>query len=231
MGVAPVTVTLTPVVPNNLPGLTFALRGDATYAPATGGTGGWQIVDRPRLVAATQWYDRSPMQLTLPLLIDSTVIYGTPNQSVEQQCMTVDSWQQRAVGADMPPIFSISGPVAGIQRLWCLYQLSMDKAIRDPDAGFRVQQSVDLTMYEYNSPWQGVLGTPSPAEQYVIGLTSNDLGAQSFLLYTVVAGDTLSSIAAAWLGNWEDWTEIATLNNIRDPLNILPGQALKLPYN
>lgn len=210
-------------------GITFAIMGDGTYAPAAGGQGGWQIVDRPRQVAALQWYDRSPMSIVADLLIDSETIYGAAGYSVEYECLLLDGWQDKIIGTNQPPIFSITGPVAGVQRQWCIYTLSYGAAIRDQQAGFRTQQRVNLTLYEYNSPLQSTLNTPSPAAQawYIAGNQSN--GAGGYLLYTVKAGDTLETIAAALLNNYSEWTAIASLNNLRDPNNLYPGQVLQIP--
>lgn len=47
--------------------------------------------------------------------------------------------------------------------------------------------------------------------------------------YTVKDGDTLSSIAARVLGNVALWQKLATLNSIRDPRSLTPGQVLLLP--
>ncbi len=47
--------------------------------------------------------------------------------------------------------------------------------------------------------------------------------------YTVRKGDTLSSIAAAQLGDDARWREIARLNGLQDPDAIRVGQKLKLP--
>jgi hypothetical protein len=47
--------------------------------------------------------------------------------------------------------------------------------------------------------------------------------------YTVRAGDTLWSIAAARLGDGNRWREIAALNALKNPDDISVGQKLKLP--
>ncbi|WP_425244692.1 LysM peptidoglycan-binding domain-containing protein [Streptomyces citrinus] len=47
--------------------------------------------------------------------------------------------------------------------------------------------------------------------------------------YTVRAGDTLSSIAAAKLGSAARWRDIATLNSLKNADEISVGQTLKLP--
>lgn len=47
--------------------------------------------------------------------------------------------------------------------------------------------------------------------------------------YVVQFGDTLSVIAAKKLGDANRWNEIAQLNNLQNPNNLLIGQRLKLP--
>lgn len=211
-------------------GITFCLLGDAPYTPAGGGQGGWQIVDTPRSVAKTQWYDRSPMQLTLTLLMESEVINGVAGASIEYACQILDGWQDKTPGTDQPPIFNITGPVPGIQHQWCIYTMSFDDAIRDAQAGFRTQQHISLTLYEYNSPLQSTVNAPSPAEFAAVnGPSISSDNAGGYYIYTVRSGDTLESIASALLNNYSDWQEIATLNNIRDPDNLYPGQSLQIP--
>lgn len=226
-------VTLTPISSTNgAPtgsGITFGLLGDADYTPASGGQGGWQIIDRPRQVAATQWYDRSPMSLKMDLMISSEIIYGIGGQSIELICLIVDGWQDKLPGTNQPPIFAVAGPIPGIQHQWCLYTPDFTDAIRDSQAGFRIQQKVTITLYEYNSPLQTQTNNPSPAAQATYIQNQQNSGAGGYMLYTVVAGDTLETIAANLLSNFAEWTEIAALNNLRDPNNLYPGQVLAIP--
>ena len=229
---APIGQTTPPttgMAPGSTSSITFALIGDATYNPATGGQGGWQTVDRPREVAGMQWYDRSPMQLVLPLLLDAEIVNGAAGTPIEYTCQLLDGWQDKIPGTNMPPVFSVTGPVPGIQHQWCIYTLSFTEAIRDPQAGFRTQQKVDLTLYEYNSVLQSTLNTPGPAAQAAYLNAQQNNGALGFFVYQVVAGDTLETIAARLLNNYAEWPTIASLNNIRDPQNLIPGQQLLIP--
>ena len=224
------TVQITSINPAGT-SCTFGLLGDCTYAPAGGGgNGGWQIVDRPRLVAITQWYDRSPMQLDMPLVIDSATIWGAayPHRSIESLCLTVDQWQDRTPGLQQPPILAISGPVPGQQHQWVVKSVSFGEALRDPVAGYRWQQNVTLTMYEYNSALVSLGAAGTPAQAATAALNAQE-ASQSFTVYQVVKGDTLSSIAAHVMGSYKYWTTLATLNNIRDPNTLTPGQIIKIP--
>lgn len=47
--------------------------------------------------------------------------------------------------------------------------------------------------------------------------------------YTIVKGDCLYNIAKRQLGNASKWPDIASLNGIKAPYTIYPGQVLKLP--
>ncbi len=47
-------------------------------------------------------------------------------------------------------------------------------------------------------------------------------------LYAVKSGDTLQTIAARQLGDWQEWRALADVNNI-DPGPLTPGQVLVLP--
>ncbi|MGW2724057.1 CIS tube protein [Streptomyces sp. NPDC001492] len=48
-------------------------------------------------------------------------------------------------------------------------------------------------------------------------------------LHVTTAGDTLSGLAGAYLGDPGLWREIARANRIDDPLNLPPGQTLVIP--
>ena len=225
------TVTATPVYPPG-PGLTFALWGNATYKNASASTGvsGFQVLDRPRQTAAVFWYDRPLWELDIPLCLDSTVIYGTPGESVEAQCLTLENWQDRVPGFVQPPVLVLNGPIPGVERQWVVYTVAFGEAIRDPLAGFRTQQQVKVIFYEYQSPLVSQTNTPTPAAAAQQALTANT-ASQTYLIYQVKTGDTLAGIAATFLGTFNKWTIIAALNNIRTPNNISPGQIIQIPQS
>jgi nucleoid-associated protein YgaU len=49
------------------------------------------------------------------------------------------------------------------------------------------------------------------------------------LLHRIVGGETLSSVAAEYLGDASRWREIADANGIADPLALIPGASLVIP--
>jgi len=216
------------------PGYVFpkiALIGDAKYGPATASSsGGWQVVDRPKLVAATQWFDRSPMSLTMTCMFDSEVMFGSPGQSIEFYCQAMEAMLDKIPGTNQPAVFAITGPVPGTQRQYVVFGLEFMEAARDPIAGFRTRQNFTLTLYEYNSALFTLSTGSTPAASAQAALNSGS-ASQSFTLYEVIAGDTLATIAANLLSNYMRWVDIGNLNNIRDPNNVVPGQQIKIPQN
>ena len=59
----PTLLTITPLAASTIYSpITVGLIEDSTYGPVSG-SGGWQVIDRPKTFAATQWYDRAPFQL------------------------------------------------------------------------------------------------------------------------------------------------------------------------
>jgi hypothetical protein len=76
-------VTITPFIPKGYNGnkpytsVSMMLIDDATLNQATGG--GWQIVDRPKMMAATQWSDTAPWQLSFKVYLDSRLTKNVTN--------------------------------------------------------------------------------------------------------------------------------------------------------
>lgn len=221
----------------------FGLQGDATYGPA--GSSGWQIVDRPKSVAATQWFDRSPYQLQMAGILDSgptvTNAVGkatnTPgSDSIEGLCMRLESWLDKVAGTTEPPILSISGPIPGIQRLWVISSLGFDAAIRDRSAGYRIQQSFTLGLYEYIPPLNNKLNAyaSSPAASFSTLAAINDsMGAQQYYLHAVTSAEALGGLAMISANSYGATTSYVTaikeLNNIRDDSSLQPGMIIKMP--
>lgn len=221
----PYGLTVTPVMPAGT-SVIFGMIGEASFEPVSAGSsGGWQVVDRPRQKAATQWYDASPMSLVLKLILDGA------GQSIEPDAARLFSWQYAPDGAMQPPILSVAGPldVQAKALYYFVYDVKFDQdnVIRD-DSGNRLQQNIDLTLYEYVPATAAVLTSHSPAQVAQKALAAST-STTSRRTYTVKAGDTLSGIAARELGNASLWTTIASANNIRDPNAIQVGQVLVLP--
>jgi nucleoid-associated protein YgaU len=85
--------------------------------------------------------------------------------------------------------------------------------------------------------WQPYLPSATPGTYeladllHLAGVFGGDRAPQLPRTYKVLAGDTLSGIAAAQLGDGDRWPQIYVLNRaiIRDPNRIFPGQVFVLP--
>jgi hypothetical protein len=73
-----------------------------------------------------------------------------------------------------------------------------------------------------------VVGAGTAATARAVAASAAALGG-SETLHTVLRGDTLSGIAAAYLGDAGRWREIADANRIEDPLSLRPGTPLIIP--
>ena len=155
----------------------MALIGDATFGQSSS-SGGWQVVDRPKMAAAIQWFDRAPWTLSFEAYLDKTRTEGgqflgpapvTPGSgtiaqpasanNVEDYCAQLKLWMDPIPGQLQPPVLTISGPVpeaswmpGGNIQAWVLYNVEFAEAIRDLQTGFRTLQKVKITLYEYLPP-------------------------------------------------------------------------------
>lgn len=188
---APTSVTIVQTIPAGHH-VTFELIDAATYQRDSGG--GWQVIDRPRRQASTEWVDYGPLTMTLPLMIDGTAGLGTvveqatigagrrspgfgseqavsaivaaPWASVEATITYVEGWEKPA-GVEPPKLQVVSGPVAHRDLTWVIKSLTWPgDVIRDPQSGERVQQKVTVTLLEYVPPTVAILSaSPAAAAQ------------------------------------------------------------------
>ena len=252
-------VTITPSSDSS--GLTQSVRvgliGDSTYSPAGGGSG-WQVVDRPKRVGATQWFDRPPWSLAFEGMITDEITHRGRQKkkvhyksvdgpqtaleqvsaseidlSIETICHRLETWMSPVPGTLEPPLFTISGPLPGIHHTWVLYSMDFGEALRNQQTGARFQQKVKFTFYEYAPPYGALYQTNvySPTDTFYYSTEINS-GSAALQIYTITKGDTLSRIAAKF--NLGSPTSPAVLkflqiNNIRDPRSLVPGQTVILP--
>lgn len=206
------------------------LIGDSQLSQVSG-SGGWQIVDRPKNVAATQWYDRSPFQIQMTLLFDNSNLPEGRNAS--QMYQQLISWMSAIPNTYQPPVFTISGPVPGATgKTWFLYSVTVQDAIRDFSTGSVVQQGVQITCYEYNSPIPGFVSHAAAASQKT-QITSK--------LYTIGQNQTVQTIARGPHGykSSQKYNSLSTwvaavndLNGFRDPKDasvLKSGTTIKIP--
>lgn len=231
-------VTIKPISP---PGksVRFGLLGSTKFTRSgTASQGGWQVVDRPRRQATLEWVDYGPWSQTFPLRLTSLV--PGLSSDVETDLGLVEGWEKPIPSGAIPqpPVLQISGPIRHPELPWVLQtltELDNPEPIRDPTSGRLLQIDLSITCFEYVSPTIALASPASPAaaaqQRAAAPATSGGTAAAqpSGKTYTVVAGDTLSAIAARLLGNYARWPDIAKLNNLRDPNFIVPGQVLQIP--
>jgi hypothetical protein len=222
------TLTIQPVNPKGA-AVRLELLGDSDLN--RNGGGGWQIVDRPRRQASTEWIDYNPFQMTLPLMLDgfasSTGTLKTP-ASIEPIIAQVEAWEKNPSGTLEPPRLKVTGPVPHNDLLWVVKSLAWGAAIRSGQ-GTRQQQELNLVLLEYVPPRLTLTRVGAAASAVARSAASSTGPKASLSTYTVQSGDTLTSIAAKRLGDYRRWTDIATLNKIRDPRSLRAGQTLSLP--
>ncbi len=135
---------VTPSSPNGGHGEYFpvplAIAGDPTFDLASS-SGGWQIIERPKQKAATQWYDRAPYELVVDAIIDPSVTHSSrrPEQDVKQ----ILSWVQPPTlhaAVIQPPTLHLRGPVMGTDLTWVVYTIKWGAAIRVPPSGHTPSQ-------------------------------------------------------------------------------------------
>lgn len=213
-----------------------ALRG-STPPVAVGGFGGWQLITRPRRVALTQWAGVDPFQMQLSLILDGV----HDDSSIEADCVALEQMAQPAGLRLPPPIVTVTGVVPHPELAYVIGDGSADGGLAwDANpiysrSGYRVQQQVTVRLIEFvDADLVASTGAAQQARQ-AAGLQSAAAAAAAggttapAPTYTVKAGDTLLSIAAAQLGSAARWTEIAQLNTIADPYTLTPGQVIRLP--
>jgi hypothetical protein len=166
------------------------VMGDAEMDQVSG-SGGLQVIDRPRQTAATQWYDRSPFQLTLNFILDTTITSATPIDDMEQ----MQTWLESAANSGtiiQPPYLTITGPTPGTARRWMLSTLTEKSRLYTP-AGDQLQVIGVAVLYEFNPPYPYSSTSPAKTAQ------QNSQG-KSHKTYIIKAGDTILKIAASQMG-------------------------------
>lgn len=94
----------------------------------------------------------------------------------------------------------------------------------------RLQEYVEVTLQIQQGLFFGS-PTVSAAVNAVAGAAVQAVGSVTgaSTVYLVRQGDTLSGIAAAYLGDAGRWREIATANKIDNPFGLRPGTSLVIP--
>lgn len=192
--------------------------------------GGWSLQPRPRRSGFTEYDGVAPYTLTVPVLFDKL----DTGDSVEAEIETLRRLMRDRVGPRAEPaVVQVAGASVPLTHLvWVIQDLEFGDEIKRND-GARSRAFVTVTLYQYLAAdiLVSVKASPAQAAQERMGVASvgGTASVTTSRTYTVRQGDTLSSIAASQLGSAGRYTEIASLNGIRDPNAITAGQVLRLP--
>lgn len=219
-------ITFVPVMPAGAAVTVARGRGPAVSEPGDGG--GWIVVARPKRKSFTDWQGYGPYQTEIPILFDG---YAS-NRSVERDIEALRRMMRvPAQTTGHPPVIKVRGAIPLADRLrWVIQDIEEEDEIRRPSDGARVRAWMTVTLLEYVPADVVVERTQSsPAAAAKENKQETSSAPTSSGTYTVKAGDTLWAIATAKLGSGQKWTEIAQLNNIRDPKTLQIGTRLRIP--
>ena len=104
--------------------------------------------------------------------------------------------------------------------------LSATYTDNEEDAADDFQLSYDNAVNSGNSQWVEVKTTIAPPETGK--LVQREIAPTETIDYIVQRGDTLSGIAAKYLGSASKYTQIVQENGIKNPDLIYPGQVFKI---
>lgn len=210
------------------PSLTIVSElGDA--APrVTDGYGGWEPVDRARRVALTTWRGSQPITVELELFIDN-LAEGKTIEPVIDVLEALAGRGRRSSGGE-PPLLKVD--TAGVMPhdltaspdvRWVITGLEWnDEDTIVNHAGNRIRAGVVVTLLQYVRD--------SRLEDRALAARRRAQARKGAKrVYTAKQGETLITIARDKLGDPGRWTELAKLNNIRDPRSVRSGARIKLP--
>ena len=203
------------------------------------GVGGHEERRHPRARSTTEWTGTPLHRVSLDLFFDA-LRRRQARTDIEVVLQRLHRWGLPADPADPisePPRLQVEYG-HGQQLRWVIQDINYRSVLLDPDTGRRVQASLTVDLLEHRSTVLAL--TPVEAAQAQAAAAAATTGtptpataaAATSRTYTVVSGDTLSTIAARQLGNMARWTEIYALNQptpISNPDVIQAGWVLALP--
>ena len=223
------------IEPIDPPGGPLVFELGETPAQPSGGVGGWAERLRPTRRGFPEWEAHGLWRLPVAVSIDrGGNEFGGPD--VEGDCDALRGLGLQVPGGSRTPILALSGPLHIPAPRWVINDIAWGDSERQRESGLRYRQEAVIEFWEYDSPDLIVVASPAAAAAARAAEAANPAPAivpastpAAPRTTTVVAGQTLSGIAAKELGDHRRWTEIADLNGIRDPRTLRVGQVLTLP--
>jgi LysM repeat protein len=199
----------------------------------------WEEVERPMRESAQDYVGIDLERQAFSVLFEGAVgNEGEEPASVQPQIAAMLALGLCLPGEYAPPALNVDGPLQGRRGAmqWQLQSATQSREDWRREAeGYVWSSQYDLVLAKYvalsviTSP---NVPAPSPAAAAAAaapGAASAQKVAASGRTYTVRAGDNLNRIAQSQLGSASRWREIATLNALKNPNVIRPGQVLRLP--
>jgi len=216
-----------------------ALLDEAT-ATITQGYGGWSEQDRARRRSLTIYTGPKPFKMDLPILFDG---FST-DDSVEKQVKTIEMMAMPAAFNSPPPTVKITGHVPGTGLTWVIDDISWGETMRKI-GGTLVRQHLIIHLHQYVTADIAKVSATKKVQtkskhksknthEYLLGQYGYYIDPLSVSGYNTTyitrEGDSLTTIAAQQLGDYDEWHDIADINGLRDPFYKYPGGVkLKLP--
>lgn len=215
-------VTFTPTVAGSR--AVTVLLGTAAAVASAGG--GWAAVSRPKRVGFTVWEGYDPYTLELSVMFD-----GFASQaSQEEEYDALRRIMRTPVGpTSQPSPVMLSGPVPLTNLPWVIQSITQDptSVIRSEANGSLLRVAATVSLLEYVEADVLIATVPSPAARV------NEVTAAGAVpagrTHILKKGDTLWGIAQKYLGAGKRYTEIVTLNGIKNPNRVKVGTVLKIP--
>lgn len=197
----------------------------------TAGTGGWNEIPRPRKVSVTEWGGVTPLKASLQVMFDGYTIDHPATDWINR--LTADFCPDGRAMRE-PPAFRVLGawPISGTLA-WVNNGVTWNDYERRLSDGAMLRVVITLDLIQLVGGDVAIRST-TPTKQWESSHKPSSASApkpsaRQPRYHTVRSGETLSRIAQTELGNWRRWTEIASLNHLRDPNKLTVGQRLRLP--
>lgn len=214
-----------------LPG-TFWIR---TYSPAplsvrcllgptpvkvTDGYAKWDVIDRPKRRALTEWVGTNPLTVEVDIIID---YFSDPDRNPGLQCEDDIRDIESMAGLDFdgdvkPPLCLWDANAAhdnseAAHLRWVIFRIDWNDTVMFTDAGNRVRQGALLTLMQYVED-EFITATGASKNKKK---TSQNRSSKKDRYRVKKSDRNLKDIAQKELGNANLWTKIARLNGLRSP--------------
>jgi nucleoid-associated protein YgaU len=198
------------------PGRSVDLILDADPPVMSGGGGGWQVTPRWGRKGLTSWQGVDPYTLTFTALLDAKF---AGKEDVESDVDELEAMYAPRGDFNAPRHLRVVGASPGTDKEWLFTGLVWQSSLRTSDGKRRIAPC-EITLMEFVSP-DSVIRPTKRAQD----------ASNRKRLYTVKAGDTLTSIAKKQLGDASLADDIRRENlpALRDPRSLKAKMVILLP--